>query len=263
MLGTLGMAAPCPELHPTCVPVSWQAQLPAPARVGLWSYPGISPAVPVHLLQPAPEISRMHLSHCFCHESGQNISSPPANILENHLWSMPLLQIPFLSPWYRKGRPERWLQSWRGCLLCLQAACITFRTWQVKPLRSACTGTAQGLQKRWLLHCHHTQPFTSSSWAEKSLGTAHLCRPPLVWFWFWSGEEGLGKRPKIATKHGILSEWAWGKIVHNRENLTFRSFKTSERIAYSKTWFYVTVVHYAWAESTFLFILLCTDIQHV
>lgn len=116
--GHTGMAAPCPELHP-CVPVSWQAQLPAPARAGLWSYSGISPAVPVHLLQSAPEITRPHLSHCFYHESGQNFSSPPVNTLENHLWSMPLLQIPFLSPWYRKGRPETWLQSWRGCLLCL------------------------------------------------------------------------------------------------------------------------------------------------
>lgn len=104
-----------------------QAQPPAPARAGHWFSPGISPAIPVHLLQLAPKITwtRIHLSHCFCHESGQNFSSSPFNILENHLWSLPLLQIPLLSSWYRKGRPEMWLHSWRGHLLC-QPACISY-----------------------------------------------------------------------------------------------------------------------------------------
>lgn len=134
-----------------------QAQPPAPARP--WFCPGICPAIPVHLLKPAPKITwpRTHLSPCFCHQSGQNFSSPSFIILESHLWSMsmPLSQIPFLSSWYRKGRPELWLHSRRGICFVKQSVSHVCRTWQVKPLRSACTGTVQGLEKGFLLHCHH------------------------------------------------------------------------------------------------------------
>lgn len=131
--------------------------------------------------------------------------------LRTTTWACLCYKFPSSLPGIERGDLKRGCTPGEDICFVSQPVSLMCRTWQVKPLRSACTGTAQDLWKRLLLHCHHAQPFTftlHSSCAQKKLGTTVTC----TILWEYCFDFGLGRRLKIATKHGIISEWAWSRL---------------------------------------------------